>query len=100
MADISRLPAPTHDQWDWQLAAACRGLDSAVFFHPEYERGANRASRVAAAKVICRRCPVVQQCRDYALTVQEPYGTWGGLDEQERNALIRARRRPTPGRAA
>ena len=40
MADFSRLPGPNADLWDWQLSAACRGVDSSLFFHPEGERGA------------------------------------------------------------
>ena len=93
MADHSRLPAPTLDHWDWQSHGACRRTDTAVFFHPEFERGRSRESRTAAAKAVCGRCPVLEQCRDYALTVQEPYGTWGGLDELERRELIRTLRR-------
>lgn len=93
MADVHRLPAPTHDVWDWQSRGACSGTDTAVFFHPEFERGTNRTTRVARAKAICARCPVLDQCREHALTVQEPYGTWGGLDELERTVLIKGRRR-------
>lgn len=92
MADISRLPSLVTD-WDWQPLAACRGTDTTIFFHPTFERGATRDARVAAAKAICGRCPVLDRCREHALSVEEPYGTWGGLDQYERVALIRARRR-------
>ena len=34
MADTRRLPGPQLTQWDWQLAAACRGMASTTFFHP------------------------------------------------------------------
>ncbi len=93
MADYSRLPTPVLDNWDWQARGACRGTDTTVFFHPDYERGANRETRTAAAKAVCARCPVIRQCREHALTVQEPYGTWGGLDEIERYAMITDLRR-------
>ena len=43
MADIRRLPVPVTTIWDWQLRAACRDIDSAVFFHPENERGPAKA---------------------------------------------------------
>jgi WhiB family transcriptional regulator, redox-sensing transcriptional regulator len=89
------LPAPLIETWDWQRDASCRGMDSEVFFHPERERGASRARREATAKAICRSCPVLEQCRLHALTVDEPYGVWGGLSESERLAITRpARRRP------
>lgn len=88
MADHSRLPAQTRDHWDWQSRGACRDTDTAVFFHPEFERASNRATRTAAAKAVCARCPVIERCREHALTVQETYGTWGGLDELERKHII------------
>ena len=87
MADIRRLPGPVTDIWEWQLQAACRGMDSEVFFHPERERGFRRREREARAKRVCRRCPVIEQCRRHALAVEEPYGVWGGLSAVERSAL-------------
>ena len=56
MADISRLPGPNADLWDWQLLGACRDEDTATFFHPEGERGSARVNRERAAKVT-RRTP-------------------------------------------
>lgn len=75
------------------MRGACRGLASAVFFHPDNERGAARAARESRAKVICMRCPVLEQCRRHALSVREPYGIWGGLTEHERHVLLRNRDR-------
>jgi hypothetical protein len=88
MADFSRLPGPNADLWDWQLVAACRGVDSSLFFHPEGERGAARSAREAAAKEVCMRCPVRAECATHALAVREPYGVWGGLTEDEREAMM------------
>jgi len=96
MADFSRLPGPNADLWDWQLVAACRGVDSSLFFHPEGERGAARSAREAAAKEVCMRCPVRAECATHALAVREPYGVWGGLTEDEREAMMgRSRHRST-----
>lgn len=92
MTDLSRLPGPVLDIWDWQHSAACCGKDSDVFFHPPRERGLARAARTERAKQICRSCPVIVQCRQHALNVREPYGIWGGLDEDELRAAIRRRR--------
>lgn len=90
MAELSRLPGPVMDLWEWQYDGACRQVDSAQFFHPEGERGASRRRRVAAAKAICAECPVIQQCREHALRVREPYGVWGGLSEDERADILAA----------
>ncbi|MFG2889929.1 WhiB family transcriptional regulator [Streptomyces sp. Pv4-95] len=97
MADFSRLPGPNADLWDWQLLAACRGVDSSLFFHPEGERGAARSARETSAKEVCMRCPVRAECAAHALAVREPYGVWGGLTEDEREELMgRARHRLIP----
>ena len=88
MAEISRLPGPNADVWDWQLRGACRGEDPNLFFHPEGERGPSRRNRDTAAKAICERCPVLQECADHALRVREPYGVWGGLTEDDRERIV------------
>jgi len=86
MTDISRLPGPVADVWEWQLQGACRTTDPDVFFHPEGERGPARLNRELAAKAVCVTCPVIQQCAAHALAVREPYGVWGGMSEEEREA--------------
>jgi WhiB family redox-sensing transcriptional regulator len=64
-------------------------VDSSVFFHPDGERGRARLQRERRAKEMCRRCPVMAQCRAHALEVGEPYGIWGGLSESERDLLLK-----------
>ena len=93
MADISRLPGPNADIWDWQLQGACRGEDPDTFFHPEGERGPAREARERAAKAICAACPVLAQCAAHALAVREPYGVWGGMSEDDREAIYQQQRR-------
>ncbi len=53
MADVRRLPVPITEIWDWQLRAACRDIDTTVFFHPASERGAAKDARDARAKRVC-----------------------------------------------
>ncbi len=66
MTDVSRLPGPMIDAWDWQYDGACRDLDTELFFHPEGERGSARRRRAANAKAICatcwRSCPMWATC--------------------------------------
>ena len=40
------------------------------------------------AKSICKVCPVNVECLEYALTIREPYGIWGGLTETERRGML------------
>jgi WhiB family redox-sensing transcriptional regulator len=84
VADTTRLPAPLVAHWEWQLGAACQGMDSSLFFHPANERNSDLNNRIATAKQICRQCPTVDDCLDHALRAREPYGIWGGLSEDER----------------
>jgi WhiB family redox-sensing transcriptional regulator len=91
VADTRRLPVPVTEIWDWQVHGACRGMDSAFFFHPENERGSSKVNRERRAKEVCGRCPVIEPCRRHALSVQEPYGVWGGLSEAERDEIVRGR---------
>ena len=94
MTDISRLPGPVADKWEWQLLGACRSVDSELFFHPEGERGPRRSNRERAAKAICAGCPVLATCREAALAAREPYGVWGGLAEHEREEILGPVRQP------
>lgn len=89
MASTKNLPRPVSETWEWQLHGSCVGMDSAVFFHPSGERGAQRAARAERAKTICRGCPVLHECREHALATREPYGVWGGLTEEERDHILR-----------
>ena len=99
MAEISRLPGPVMDLWEWQFEGACRDADQDLFFHPEGERGSARRRRAEAAKAICATCPVIKECREQSLTVREPYGVWGGLSEDERAAVLAQRRPRQPASA-
>ncbi|WP_407992311.1 WhiB family transcriptional regulator [Kitasatospora sp. CMC57] len=76
---------------DFQARAACREVGSAPFFSPEGERGRDKASREAAAKKVCFRCPVLQMCAELSLARREPYGTWGGMTEDERHDILQRR---------
>lgn len=80
----AELPRPAH----WDRAAACREADPDLFF-PEGEE-AEVLENTAAAKAICRTCPVVHPCLVDALDRDERYGVWGGLDENDRDRLTRA----------
>lgn len=81
------------DFWSWQRHGKCNTMDPELFFHPEGERGGPRRRRIEYAKYICRQCPVIGECRQYALLHREPYGVWGGLSEEERSGILRTENR-------
>lgn len=83
------MSAQTLEQ-TWQVKAACRGPQAAVFFPPpQFERKDEKLAREAQAKDICASCPVRRPCLDYAVDIREPHGIWGGLNEAERKELIK-----------
>jgi WhiB family transcriptional regulator, redox-sensing transcriptional regulator len=98
MSEVRRqaalMPRPN---WGWQDDAACRGKEVVLFFGPDGERQPERDIRERKAKVVCASCPVRTECLSYAVTRPEKYGTWGGLNEDERAS---ERRRPARGAAA
>jgi len=76
----------------WRGSASCRRENATVFFPPpHFEMKPEKDEREDKARAVCRSCPVRQACLDYSLSVQEPHGIWGGLNELERRRLIRQR---------
>lgn len=60
----------------------CGQVDPELFFP---EAGAS----TAIPKRLCLSCPVLVECRDWALAHNVRYGVWGGLSERERTRLRR-----------
>jgi WhiB family transcriptional regulator, redox-sensing transcriptional regulator len=78
---------------DWQVKAACRGPQgTAVFFPPSnFERKDEKEDRESRAKGICSGCLVSKACLEYAISIKELHGIWGGTNEVERKALLAQR---------
>ena len=89
MSEAQVWPATLEEFWSWHMEAACRQVDTTLFYSPEGERGPRKERREAAAKQICGSCKVVELCAAYAIATREPYGTWGGLSENDRRELVR-----------
>ncbi|WP_406433390.1 WhiB family transcriptional regulator [Streptomyces sp. NBC_01589] len=77
---------PLLQEWEWQADAACRGMDSSIFFPPTSERARARRQREEAARAICHSCPVSGPCGRFAQTSHQYYGVWGGRTETERRS--------------
>lgn len=76
---LEGVPAPG----PWARLGRCRTAPPELFF-PE------RGDDLRQAKAICRSCPVINECRDYAVPHRDLLGVWGGLSAKERSALRRA----------
>jgi WhiB family redox-sensing transcriptional regulator len=73
----------------WRADAACRGMDTAVFFPGRGQSGA-----VAAAKAICNGCPVAAECLTEAMLDPMNSGIWGASSHRQRR-IIRSTNNPT-----
>lgn len=88
-APSADLPVNTN----WRAHAACREEDPDLFF-PIGTTGL-ALLQIEEAKAVCRCCPVMEHCLQWALESGQEYGVWGGTDEDERRRMKRraARRR-------
>ncbi|MFI9248303.1 WhiB family transcriptional regulator [Streptomyces sp. NPDC053086] len=79
---------------DWRDQAACVGEDPEIFF-PLADLTAPGAE-ASLARAICRRCPVIIDCRTWALAHGEDDGIWGATTAAQRRAIRRATSEPSP----
>ena len=77
---------------DW-TAGLCAQTDPDLFFAEG--KGAQVTTKTRDAKKVCGRCPIQEQCRAWALATEQPAGVWGGLDRDERRAVLGQRKTPT-----
>jgi len=80
---------------DWRHHAVCSAEDPELFF-PIGNTGP-ALLQIEAAKSVCRRCPVMETCLQWALTTGQNDGVVGGMSEDERRAM---KRRASRHRAA
>ncbi|MBU6213702.1 MAG: WhiB family transcriptional regulator [Actinomycetales bacterium] len=76
---------------DWRHDAACRDSDPELFF-PIGNTGP-ALHQIEAAKQICRICPVISECLQWALDTGQEAGVWGGASEDERRMMRRRAQR-------
>lgn len=80
---------------DWRDRAVCGATDftGRALYDPElwFPVGSSPAALAQAedATYYCRMCPVMGECRQWALDAGIEFGIWGGLTEDERRAMKR-----------
>lgn len=79
--------------YSWLDEAACKGVDTEMFFPPRdkllYKTIANQAKTYCFGANGKTPCPVRGKCLWDAVSRDEQHGIWGGLSHRERNALVR-----------
>lgn len=79
--------APFYEpQRAWMRDAACKGSDPEAFFPAT---GGGRQGVPVAAIAACSRCPVMEQCAEYAINTHAQHGIWGGMTVEQRNRRAR-----------
>lgn len=84
---IASAEVPENRLGDWRDRARCRGKDVNLFFPNSISEGET------TIRMFCRRCPVEQECLDWALEKKEDHGIWGGMQENARRRLRQQLRR-------
>lgn len=77
----------SEDDLSWRDAAECYDKDEiwALF--------GNGQEQKIAVRQFCMKCPVLDDCAEYALDNRIEFGVWGGLTEEDRRKIRRRRRR-------
>lgn len=81
----------------WIERSRCVGEDPELFFPIGTTEPA--IEQTAQAIEVCRECPVRSECLEWALDTCQDAGVWGGLGEEDRREIRRARRRATAAAA-
>lgn len=90
---MSYAPDTLPRGYDWRDDAECRS----PFYDPEqwFPGGTTGPwiPQIEDAKAVCRSCPVMATCRQWALDNRQEGGIWGGMTEQDRANWRRRRAR-------
>ena len=71
---------------NWARKALCLDMETEDFFP-------KRGESTKHVKAICRSCPVVKPCLEFAIRNTEKFGVWGGTSERERRKMRSAKLR-------
>jgi hypothetical protein len=86
MNRAARLAKKANGNMDWADEAACKDTPLDIWFTELGFHADQEAIR------ICNRCPVINQCRDYAINNDQTDGIWGGMTPDQRFKHSRKRK--------
>jgi hypothetical protein len=55
-----------------------------VFFPEDIPDPAKKKAAISKAKELCRSCPIIEKCFEYALKTNQRHGIWGATEAHER----------------
>jgi WhiB family redox-sensing transcriptional regulator len=88
-----RFVAQPANPGEWATQAACKGLTALFALNTNAHRGHGTRLAVQAshARTVCTTCPVLEPCREWALTEPDPayHMIAGGLDPHQRRLIRR-----------
>lgn len=71
-----------YEDVDWERAS-CRGVLTDLFY---LETNYEAYSVNPELRRMCSQCPILDQCREYAIW-NETYGFWAGMTERQRQDI-------------
>ena len=71
---------------NWRASANCAGLDTELFFP-------DRGGVENVIKKICKNCSVKVECAEFAISIPEIMGYWGGTNERQRQKIRKSRQK-------
>lgn len=77
------------------IVVPCQNTDPELWFGDSNQNGYTgneRGFNYMDARKLCGKCPVAQQCLEYALANREEFGMWGGKSPKERFDILRGKR--------
>jgi WhiB family redox-sensing transcriptional regulator len=84
---------------DWRHGARCTEYDPELFW-PKSDTSSEGIAQIARAKKVCEKCPVLEECRAWAMDLGPKLhgGVFGGLTEDERASIRRREARARAGK--
>ena len=70
-----------------EVPPPCTEVSDHDMFYPESE--VHYEVQAREAKAVCRKCPIIAECLDWALVTGDQHGVLGGLTPQERRLIQR-----------
>lgn len=72
--------------------ALCSGTGNILFYPNKGD-----SDLIRNAKKLCEKCPVQEECGEWAIQNNEDFGIWGGLTVEERKLIRRQRSKDSGG---